>query len=71
MDMRQERLRELTRTKSQTINKNSHSPNSISSSTCSGEATISSLKPATNIPRFMWDGDEEGERENWIKLWKE
>lgn len=36
---------------------NSHSPNSISSRTCSGEATISSLKPATYIPRFIYKGN--------------
>lgn len=34
---------------------NLHSPKSMSSRTWSGEATISSLKPATNIPRFMPD----------------
>lgn len=33
--------------------KSLHSPNSINSRTCSGEATISSLNPATNIPRFI------------------
>jgi hypothetical protein len=42
-----------------------HSPNSMRSRTCSGEATIPSRKPATYIPLCKYEGNRVTVSENW------